>query len=80
VPSNSINIPVCPVWSDKDWARASEREHESRLIPTAAAGGHFLPLDEPRAVIDQIEAFALRLQGKGSNAVQEWLQPGTVPL
>ena len=63
----NMNIPVCLVWGDKDWARPSEREHDSRLLRTAATatienGGHFLPLDQPRALLDQIEAFAARLQ------------------
>ena len=71
----NINIPVCLVWGDKDWARPSEREHDSRLLRTAATatienGGHFLPLDQPRALLDQIEAFAARLQhGKRSVGV-----------
>jgi len=70
-----INVPVCLVWGDKDWARPSEREHDSRLLRTAATaaienGGHFLPLDQPRALLDQIEAFAARLQhGKKSVGV-----------
>ena len=63
----NINMPVCLVWGDKDWARPSEREHDSRLLRTAATaaienGGHFLPLDQPRALRDQIEAFAGRLR------------------
>jgi pimeloyl-ACP methyl ester carboxylesterase len=62
----NINIPVCLVWGDKDWARPSEREHDSRLLQTATVaienGGHFLPLDQPRALLDQIEAFAGRPQ------------------
>src|SRR5215471_10312547 len=65
----------CLVWGDKDWARPSEREHDSRLLRTAATaaienGGHFLPLDQPRALLDQLEAFAARLQrGKRSVGV-----------
>ena len=71
----NINIPVCLVWGDKDWARPSEREHDSRLLRTATTaaienGGHFLPLDQPHALLDQIEAFAVRLQhGKRSVGV-----------
>jgi pimeloyl-ACP methyl ester carboxylesterase len=71
----NINIPVCLVWGDKDWARPTEREDDSRLLRTAATatienGGHFLPLDQPRALLDQIEAFAARLQhGKRSVVV-----------
>jgi pimeloyl-ACP methyl ester carboxylesterase len=71
----NINIPVCRVWGDKDWARQSEREHDSRLLRTTATagienGGHFLPLNQPRALLDQIEAFAARLQhGKRSVGV-----------
>jgi pimeloyl-ACP methyl ester carboxylesterase len=71
----NISIPVCLVWGDKDWARPSEREHDSRLLRTATTaaienGGHFLPLDQPRGLVDQIEAFAARLQhGKRSVGV-----------
>jgi pimeloyl-ACP methyl ester carboxylesterase len=51
---------------DKDWARSSEREHDRSLIPGARMavvenGGHFLPLDRPDAVIEQIKASAYDL-------------------
>jgi pimeloyl-ACP methyl ester carboxylesterase len=55
----NIAVPVRLVWGDKDWARPSEREHDGRLLGAAAAvtvegGGHFLPLDRPDAVIEQV--------------------------
>jgi pimeloyl-ACP methyl ester carboxylesterase len=58
----NIGVPVRLVWGAEDWARPDEREHERSLIPgvetvTIENGGHFLPLDRPDAVIDQIKAF-----------------------
>jgi pimeloyl-ACP methyl ester carboxylesterase len=62
-----INIPVLLVWGDQDWARAPEREHDRTLIPnvemiTVEGGGHFLPLDQPRALTELIIGFAAREQ------------------
>ena len=56
----TISAPVCLIWGEKDWARLSEREHDHSLLPdaqmvTVEQGGHFLPLDRPDAVIDQIK-------------------------
>lgn len=56
---NNIAVPVRLVWGDKDWARPAEREHDDKLIPgvttgTVESGGHFLPLDRPDAVIEEI--------------------------
>ena len=56
------NVPVCLLWGDKDWARSSEREHDRSLLPgaqmvTVKHGGHFLPLDRPDAVVEQIKTL-----------------------
>jgi pimeloyl-ACP methyl ester carboxylesterase len=56
-------IPVRLIWGEKDWARPDERAHDRDLLPgvqvvTVDQGGHFLPLDRPDAVIEQIVAFA----------------------
>jgi len=58
-------IPVLLVWGDQDWARAPERDHDRTLIPnvemtTIEGGGHFLPLDQPRALSELIIGFAAR--------------------
>ena len=58
----TINIPVRLVWGDHDWATAPEREHDSRLIPgvqvaVVEQGGHFLPLDRPGVLIDELKNF-----------------------
>jgi len=55
-----INVPVRLVWGEKDWARPSEREHERWLLSgaqmvTVENGGHFLSLDRPDAVIEQLK-------------------------
>ena len=59
----NICVPVRLVWGAEDWARPGEREHGRSLIPgaeivTVENAGHFLPLDQPDAVIEQIKAFA----------------------
>jgi pimeloyl-ACP methyl ester carboxylesterase len=59
----NVNVPVCLMWGDKDWANAAERAHDRELLPgskvtTVANGGHFLPLDRPREVTDLIVRFA----------------------
>ena len=62
---NIIGMPVRLVWGDRDWAKQSERERDKQLIPQAETatienGGHFLPLDQPGAVVGQIrEGFAV---------------------
>ncbi|PYM08430.1 MAG: hypothetical protein DMD82_02560 [Candidatus Rokuibacteriota bacterium] len=58
-----IVVPVRVVWGEQDWSRLEERERDRRLIPkgevvTVTGGGHFLPLDRPDAVIEEIETFA----------------------
>jgi len=57
-----IQVPVRLLWGEKDWARSSEREQDLRLLPgaqmlTIEQGGHFLPLDRPDAVIEQIKTL-----------------------
>ena len=59
----NISVPVRLIWGDQDWARPSEREHDHSLLPgaqmvTVEQGGHFLPLDRPDAVIEQIKMWA----------------------
>ncbi|HKW62901.1 MAG TPA: alpha/beta hydrolase [Candidatus Acidoferrum sp.] len=66
----NISVPVRLVWGDKDWAHPTEREHHSKLIPKAETvtiknAGHFLPLDTPNAVVEEIK----RLTGVGSSRV-----------
>ena len=62
---NIIGVPVRLVWGDRDWAKQSERERDKQLIPQAETatienGGHFLPLDQPGAVVGQIrEGFTV---------------------
>ena len=58
-----IAIPVLLVWGDRDWATAEEREHDRKRIPgvemtTLEAGGHFLPLDRPKELLELIVRFA----------------------
>jgi pimeloyl-ACP methyl ester carboxylesterase len=60
----TISVPVRLVWGDGDWTTSSERERDRTLLPgaqmvTVENGGHFLPLDRPDAVINQIKTFAL---------------------
>jgi pimeloyl-ACP methyl ester carboxylesterase len=62
-----IDIPVLLIWGDQDWASPPEREHDRTLIPnvemtTVEGGGHFLPLDQPRALSELIIGFAAREQ------------------
>jgi pimeloyl-ACP methyl ester carboxylesterase len=56
----NIQVPVRLVWGEEDWSKPSERNH-GRLIPDAQVisienGGHFLPLDRPDAVVEQIRS------------------------
>jgi len=55
-------VPVRLLWGDKDWARSSEREYDHSLLAgaqmvTIEHGGHFLPLDRPDALIEQIKTL-----------------------
>jgi pimeloyl-ACP methyl ester carboxylesterase len=61
---HAVAVPVLLIWGDRDWARPTEREHDRDLLPgvqmvMVEGGGHFLPLDRPDAVIEQIRNFAL---------------------
>ena len=56
---NIIQVSDRLVWGDRDWAKRGERQRDSQLIPQAETatvenGGHFLPLDQPGAVVEQI--------------------------
>jgi pimeloyl-ACP methyl ester carboxylesterase len=58
-----IAVPAWLVWGDRDWSRPAERERDRRLAAGARAvmverGGHFLPLDRPDAVIEQVKTSA----------------------
>ena len=69
----NINVPVRLVWGEKDWARPSEREHDRSLLSgvqmvTVENGGHFLSLDRPDAVIEQLKTVASS-SGMGGSAV-----------
>jgi pimeloyl-ACP methyl ester carboxylesterase len=61
-----VNVPVLLVYGDRDWSRESERQQTLREVPSARLvtvenGGHFLPLDQPEAVVHNIRAFAHQL-------------------
>jgi len=67
------------VWGDNDWATLEERVRERRLVQSAAAvtildGGHFLPLDRPDAVVQQIEPalYSAYLWPKKADANFSW--------
>jgi pimeloyl-ACP methyl ester carboxylesterase len=52
------------IWGEQDWSTARERESDNRLIPgarvvTVSGGGHFLPLDRPDAVVEELKAFVV---------------------
>jgi pimeloyl-ACP methyl ester carboxylesterase len=62
-----IDVPVLLVYGDQDWSTPAERDRTLQQIPNARMvtvkdGGHFLPLDQPAAVVEQIRAFAGELQ------------------
>lgn len=62
-----IRVPVLLVYGDHDWSREAERQATLREIPGARLvmvrdGGHFLPLDQPEAVIQHVRSFARELQ------------------
>jgi pimeloyl-ACP methyl ester carboxylesterase len=61
-----VEVPVLLVYGDHDWSREAERQLTLQQIPgarlvTVKDGGHFLPLDQPAAVVQQIRAFARQL-------------------
>lgn len=58
-----IQVPVLLVYGDHDWSRPAEREATRREISGARLvvvenGGHFLTLDRPEAVVEQLLLFA----------------------
>jgi pimeloyl-ACP methyl ester carboxylesterase len=60
----NIRIPVSVIWGDQDWSTPRERESDNKLIPaarvvTVCGGGHFLPLDRPDAVVENLKAFVV---------------------
>ena len=57
-----IRVPVLLVYGDRDWSREADRRATLQEVPGAriavvANGGHFLPLDQPEAVVQQIRGF-----------------------
>jgi pimeloyl-ACP methyl ester carboxylesterase len=57
-----IRIPTLLIYGDRDWAPPATRERDLALIPGASIaildrGGHFLSLDQPRALSDLIIRF-----------------------
>jgi pimeloyl-ACP methyl ester carboxylesterase len=62
----NINVPVYLIWCGEDWATSKERDHHQSLLPSAQMatvenGGHFLPLDRPKEVLELIIRFARQL-------------------
>lgn len=60
----NIRVPVSVIWGDRDWSTPRERESDNKLIPaarvvTVSGGGHFLPLDRPDAVVENLKAFVV---------------------
>jgi pimeloyl-ACP methyl ester carboxylesterase len=60
----NIRVPVRVIWGDRDWSTPRERESDNKLIPaarvvTVSGGGHFLPLDRPDAVVENLKAFVV---------------------
>jgi pimeloyl-ACP methyl ester carboxylesterase len=68
-----IEVPVLLIWGSEDWARLPEREHDRSLInrvemTTLASGGHFLPLDRPRELVQAIIRFGRHLAIEALNS------------
>lgn len=62
-----VDVPVLLVYADDDWSRPAEQEETLAAIPHARReivrnAGHFLPLDQPRAVTQFVTSFARELQ------------------
>jgi pimeloyl-ACP methyl ester carboxylesterase len=58
-----IKVPVLVVYGDHDWSHIDERQRTVAAIPkakmeTVPEAGHFLSLDQPKRLIELIEAFA----------------------
>lgn len=59
---NRVDVPVLLIYGDRDWSRNAERENTRARIPnvvmrTIKGGGHFLPLDRPRELLDLLTGF-----------------------
>lgn len=57
-----VSVPVLLVYGDHDWSRVPERQATARAVPgarmvTVENAGHFMPLDRPDAVIEQIRSM-----------------------
>jgi pimeloyl-ACP methyl ester carboxylesterase len=57
-----ISVPVLLVYGAADWSRIDERQATAQAIPgarmvTVENAGHFMPLDRPDAVIEQIRSM-----------------------
>lgn len=57
-----VSVPVLLVYGDHDWSRVPERQATARAVPgarmvTVENAGHFMPLDQPGAVIEQIRSM-----------------------
>jgi pimeloyl-ACP methyl ester carboxylesterase len=60
-----IDLPVLLLYGDHDWSRVQEREETARRIRgaelrTVTGAGHFLSLDAPADVIEQVVEFSER--------------------
>ena len=60
-----IDCPVLLLYGDHDWSRPDERAETARLIPgaevrTVENAGHFLSLDAPAEMIEQVVEFVER--------------------
>ncbi len=60
----NINVPVKVVYGDQDWSNEAERQRTIGAIPNSTSetikeGGHFLSMDQPEALIAEIESFAM---------------------
>lgn len=69
----NIWAPVLLVWADSDWAKVEERERARARIPEAQMvtiknGGHFLPLEQPEALLTQIMRFGNSESCRASNS------------
>jgi pimeloyl-ACP methyl ester carboxylesterase len=62
-----VRLPVLLVYGDHDWSRDAERQATLQEIPGARLvmvkdGGHFLPMDQPDAVVKHIRDFTRELR------------------
>jgi pimeloyl-ACP methyl ester carboxylesterase len=85
-----IRVPVLLVYGDRDWSRPAERQTTLREIPgarleTVADAGHFMPLDQPAAVVRLIREFAREVglvpaQPKGEGYSRVGSSPSRAPM